>query len=551
MENISRHFVKRVLAASERNSVVRRANRVGYHFPIKIMKTRMIKNISTAALRMRRFVSRSPSPVPEQSSEAGPDQEDEDGVLSYNEGADAFNYLASQNVAEHYNTTGPSAAAGANNDWWFEHDGFHTEEHEEEELNSDDDDEEINSYISFNDITNADDALPLVNTINTANEQDGQYQQQQVPATSSPVIGYGLDLDTSSDDYNLDLTASNESVTDRQLVATVTDTGNIQDGLSAAWSWLDNIDPENLTTAEIEQLLLTQTSELTSSNLAVSPTMTDNNSPLTQANELDSVDLVVASAITDSNHLSTQTSELTANNLETESAITESNHVLAQISELVSVDFVVVPTITNSIQLLTQSSNLAFDNLTAAPVNTDNVQYDNMPHEGVTDDENSSPESSNTSLSPSPPAKNRTATVNKEDDDQIWTTLNDANNYNLSAAPVQYHLPIQSHEYATAVNSLDISTNIATAAYPADGKLNARGTKRPLEDESDSPTPSKKHQGSQEYATAVNSLGISTNITVATYSIDGKLNAKGTKRSLEDGSDNPAPTKKHQGERAL
>lgn len=496
---------------------------------------------------MRRFVSRSPSPVPEQSSEAGPNQEDEDGVLPYNEGTDAFNYLASQNVAEHYNTAGPSAAAaGANDDWWFEHDGLHTEEHEEEELNSDDDDEEINSYISFNDNTNADDALPLVNTINTANEQDGQYQQQQVPATPSPVIGYGLDLDTSSDDYNLDLTASNESVTDQQLVATVTDTG-----LSAAWSWLDNIDPENLTTAEIEQLLLTQTSELASSNLAVSPTMTDNNSPLTQANELDSVDLVVASAITDSNHLSTQTSELAANNLETESAITDSNHVLAQTSELVSVDLVVAPTITNSIQLLTQSSKLAFGNLTAAPVNTDNVQYDNMPHEGVTDDENSSPESSNTSLSPSPPAKNRTAIVNKEDDDQIWATLNDTNNYNLSAAPVEYHLPIQSHEYATAVNSLDISTNIAAATYSADGKLNARGTKRPLDDESDRPTPSKKHQGSQEYATAVNSLGISTNITAATYSIDGKLKAKGTKRSLEDESDNPAPTKKHQGERAL
>ncbi|GAN01472.1 hypothetical protein MAM1_0008c00905 [Mucor ambiguus] len=267
MENINRDFVKRVLAAGQRNLAVRRANRAGYRFPVRIMKRRMIKNISNAAERMQRLFSRSPSPVPQQSTQNLSSQEDDDAIIPYDEETDLFNYNNAQNSAEYYNdtttTTADATAADTNNDWWFEEENGEQlgPDNEEEELNSDDDNDEINSYISFSDVVTADDNLSFVDEIDTANNQN-QENQQEVPASPSSAIGYSAGLAPIVEHDSFDTAENNNSTNHHQLVASTPDASNSQDNVSTVFNWLANLDPENLTRADIEQLLLTQTSEL-------------------------------------------------------------------------------------------------------------------------------------------------------------------------------------------------------------------------------------------------------------------------------------------------
>lgn len=569
---------------------------------------------------MQQFFSRSPSPEPP--------QEDEDGIIPYDEDTYVLNYMNLQNATGYYNDTAATATdtAAANNDWWFNQQNEQLGlVNQEEELNSDDDDDEINSYFSFDNTLAPDDTSSFARVLASANGLD--QPQQQVPAIPSsaiaytpdlapfvddnsvgstagnnnnnsntidpsPVIAYTPDLATVTANNSFDLTESNSNAiepspaadyntnsttvtaddssdltgidnnaNDQQLVASATDANNTQDSTSAFLSWLANRDPKDLSAADIEHILLTQTSELLSGN----PADADDNSSSGPTSNVANTDDIQAA---NNNQSLVETTEAATEEVAHETPydhvpVGESTHEIrlhgdvsqekttgemlqgdvsggVATSEMLygdipseeiksSVLYGGVPLEGSTHEILPDdvsrersrdeipSNGVSLEEIANSilcgdvptmeeilsgdvyrKVATDEMLPGDVPHEELTEEENSSPESCT-----SPPFQLRTATLNKEEDNQVWTNISSIDNYDLSA-PTQYPLPVTTQypspvstqyqspastqyqlfarsqqEYAAVVQSLQISSTLG---------------KRKLEDEHDSPIPNKKHQ---------------------------------------------------------
>ncbi|KAF1803985.1 hypothetical protein V8B55DRAFT_1597405 [Mucor lusitanicus] len=260
MENINKTFVKRVLAAGQRHSIAKRANRQGFRVPVRIMKRRMIRNISSAAERMQRLFSRSPSPLSSQSL-SDPESNDRD--------TDVFDFLDVPGADQDYNDTTeaaavPAADADANNDWWFEDEDEQLDPDNDEELNSDDDDDEINSYIRFYEDeepkNNDDDDLAWLSKFDseTANVDTASAQQQQQLAPSAYDASNAQDNVTaivswsSTPNYQTRAaTCANTANDQQQLAPSAYDAIDFQESANAALAWLAKMDYGDVVTADV------------------------------------------------------------------------------------------------------------------------------------------------------------------------------------------------------------------------------------------------------------------------------------------------------------